>query len=118
MSSGADHCTLAEHAALRASDQAWDALVWRPEWVFEDEVLEQRDCKCGSTLARPKRIILLRTKPTRWYSIADAVHAIRFYKGAHAGARLRGDGLYAAAVKQERKRIERALLELCVKGTP
>jgi hypothetical protein len=122
MSSGADHCTLAEHAALRANDKAWDALPWKSDWVFEDEVLEQRDCKCGSTLARPKRIVVLDklTDGTlvRWVSIAGAVHAIRFYNGVHDGARLRGDRLYAAEAKQERVRIELALLELCVKGTP
>jgi hypothetical protein len=120
MSSGVDRCTLAEHDALRKNDQAWDALFWRPDWVFEDEVLEQRDCKCGSTLARPKRVVEYRGHGAslRWVTIAGAIHAIRFYKGLREGARLRGDTFTARSAYGERVHLELALLELCVKGTP
>jgi ribosomal protein S27AE len=53
MSTGVDRCTIAEHNALRESDEAWNALERVADWVFEDEVLEQRNChRCGSTLAR------------------------------------------------------------------
>ena len=56
MSSGVDRCTLAEHDALRKSDEAWYALEKVVDWVFDDEVLEQRNCgRCGSTLARTKK---------------------------------------------------------------
>ena len=112
MSSGVDRCTKAEHAALRKSDKAWDELRWRKEWVFEDEVLEQRDCKCGSTLARKsKRVMFVFGTPV---TIGPAIHLIRFYKGMEHASKVNGAFLVHSAAKESRKEYERAVLDLCM----
>lgn len=49
-----DRCTAASHTEMR-DDEEWATLEKVPDWIFGDEVLEQRNCpKCGSTLARRK----------------------------------------------------------------
>jgi hypothetical protein len=48
-------CSAASHTEMRDDDETWDSLERVKDWVFGDEVLEQRNCPyCGSTLARRK----------------------------------------------------------------
>lgn len=114
MSSGVDGHTKAEHEALKA-DFAWDTLKWRKEWVFEDHVLEQRNCSCGTTLARKSTRVIF-VKHYEPMTIGTVLHVIRFHKGVAYGARLRGARIFAKEHDRIVRVLERTLLELCEKG--
>jgi hypothetical protein len=49
-------CSAESHTVMRDDDETWATLEHVKDWIFGDEVLEQRNCPhCGSTLARRKQ---------------------------------------------------------------
>jgi hypothetical protein len=45
-------CSHADHELLKANDAAWRALPFAYFWPDGRQLLEGRQCRCGSTLCR------------------------------------------------------------------